>query len=1210
MGGDWNATWDRSIVTSNIDVFQMAGLPNAKNSEYLENLANEFSLTDPFRILYPDKRDYTYSPFGSVRLNRSRLDFFVMSSNLVPYLSDCSIESAPKCKLFDHKTVTLFLFQQKPQKNCIRKDAISNSFLKEHALKYSVEIASRRAHLLSLDQQAVDTPLNYRSVLDLFNVEMGKINVCINTLKLYTKSLEKTSTASPSEFDILESAALDQRLSMLFDDMAPLSTLESLVKRCSHREFFEAMVKEIRSYGSKTQRILFRNKKLKTENLTEKLKSLKLNYAGNSNEIFELENRLRIIMDCDLRERAREIKLLECLHAEKATPLLVDLAKRPTSSDSLENIKDDAGGVFDSGQQRAGYIRDFYEKLYQTDHSVGGDIETFLGPAIAAHPTVLGSKLTVDEKNNLDSPLTVDELDRSLKMSNMRSAPGVDGFSYRFISEFWNYFRIPLFNCASEGLENSALPDFFRTAIIKLIPKKGDTGKISNWRPISLLSNFYKIISRAINIRLQGVVDRVLSRAQKGFTKSRQIQEVIINCMETMDYCVKNNIKGVLVSIDQSKAFDSVSHAYMEKVYDFFGFGDRIKRWLKSIGTGRNACIQLGPNLLSDPFNLGRGHAQGDSPSPILYNLAAQIQIFRIELDPLIESVGPDAADPILELAPPHRYKGEGLGQTKKNESFADDSSNLVALRLETLSTIKQVLDNFKKLSGLSCNLEKSFVMRIGDLSGEISQSIRDLGFAFRDKITLLGFTLQNYGDITATNFERISSKIDGLIRFWDRFFLSLPGKIVVYKTFLIPQLNYIASILTPSSDYLEGMEKKLQSFVTKGLSIAKKKIYAPVKEGGLGLFILKDFIASLQCNWIKRSFMNINDNWRYELAKNSGGNILDLVLDRKTNDCLGTVLKNIASSYCYFKCQFTRAGNNFLTVPIYCNAAIGYGRGYQSTLDDIFFQCEQNDELRATLRTVTWSNLIRGNGEIFLRPREEINLILGTLITNQQYNTLANTLRITKKRYYKEGEKATTIRDFMNSFKKGSKYFRKYVSQWNPKDTLGTTTQVKTFLQLIDCPPPGTVRLQNIYSNWNNYYYTSNIRVFLFKYYNNILGINSRVAHFNPDINGACTFCSLAFNLPAPKESFVHLFYDCAIVNSLIRNVWGTFIRDLEIDKTVFFLANYSDNENYNRYLGTVLDILRFHIWQAKLEKKNSYNTESNSRDTIQFTNDTESRR
>jgi hypothetical protein len=245
LGGDWNATWDRSIVTSNIDTFQMAGLPNAKNSEYLENIVNEFSLVDPFRILYPDKRDFTYSPFGNVRLNRSRLDFYVMSSNLVPFLTECSISAAPKCKLFDHKTVTLYLFQQKPKKTCFKKDAISNSFLKEHALKYSVEIASRRAHLLSLDQQSADTPPNYRNVQDFFNIEMGKINVCINVQKLFTKSLEKISTVTPSELEILESAALDQRISLLFDEMAPISTLETLAKRCSHRDFFNAIVNEI-----------------------------------------------------------------------------------------------------------------------------------------------------------------------------------------------------------------------------------------------------------------------------------------------------------------------------------------------------------------------------------------------------------------------------------------------------------------------------------------------------------------------------------------------------------------------------------------------------------------------------------------------------------------------------------------------------------------------------------------------------------------------------------------------------------------------------------------------------------------------------------------------------------------------------------------------------------------------------------------------------
>ncbi len=347
------------------------------------------------------------------------------------------------------------------------------------------------------------------------------------------------------------------------------------------------------------------------------------------------------------------------------------------------------------------------------------------------------------------------------------------------------------------------------TAVIKLIPKKGDVTKIGNWRPISLLSNFYKIISRAINVRLQQIVDRVLSRAQKGFTKSRQIQEVIINCRETMNYCRKHKIKGVLASIDQAKAFDSVSHSYMEKVYNFFGFGDRIKRWLRSIGTNRSARILLADGNLSDPFGLEKGHAQGDSPSPLLYNLAAQIQIFRIELDPALVPAIPSNPNPIEALAPVTNYKGEGLGQSTKNESFADDSSNLIALSVDSLSALKLVLQEFKILSGLSCNIEKSFVMRIGDLSGKLSNEIINLGFTFTDKLTLLGFQLQNCGDIAAPNFEKIGIKIDNLIRFWERFFLSLPSKITVYKTFLLSQINYVAAAFTPSEHILNNLEKK-----------------------------------------------------------------------------------------------------------------------------------------------------------------------------------------------------------------------------------------------------------------------------------------------------------------------------------------------------------------------------------------------------------------
>ncbi len=114
--------------------------------------------------------------------------------------------------------------------------------------------------------------------------------------------------------------------------------------------------------------------------------------------------------------------------------------------------------------------------------------------------------------------------------------------------------------------------------------------------------------------------------------------------------------------------------------------------------------------------------------------------------------------------------------------------------------------------------------MRIGDLSGDLTEEILSLGFTFTDKLTLLGFQLQNYGDMTAANFEKIGIKIDNLIRFWERFFLSLPGKITVYKTFLLSQINYIATALMPCEETISTLERKMELFVTRGLSYLKKE--------------------------------------------------------------------------------------------------------------------------------------------------------------------------------------------------------------------------------------------------------------------------------------------------------------------------------------------------------------------------------------------------
>jgi hypothetical protein len=173
--------------------------------------------------------------------------------------------------------------------------------------------------------------------------------------------------------------------------------------------------------------------------------------------------------------------------------------------------------------------------------------------------------------------------------------------------------------------------------------------------------------------------------------------------METMDFCKRHNIKGAMVSVDVSKAFDSVDHGYMEKVYRFFGLGPRIRKWLSTICTGRNAQILLANDELSVAFQLEKGHAQGDAPSPLLYNMAAQICIWKVELDPGIVSV----YDPTLRANPDPNiavacgpdqvriqtaevYGNESNRETNKKESFADDANNFTVLSYDSLARLKK----------------------------------------------------------------------------------------------------------------------------------------------------------------------------------------------------------------------------------------------------------------------------------------------------------------------------------------------------------------------------------------------------------------------------------------------------------------------------------------------------------------------------------------
>jgi hypothetical protein len=310
----------------------------------------------------------------------------------------------------------------------------------------------------------------------------------------------------------------------------------------------------------------------------------------------------------------------------------------------MSQIRDDNGVPFLTEKLRNEYVKDFYRKLYEVPPGSRENFENcvyeFLGD-LTNHPVVRGSILTEEESLALEGDVTLEELDEAVSSCNLNSAPGIDGICNRYIRKFWPFFREPLLRYTRECLATGKMTDTFNTALIKRIPKKGDCTKVKNWRPISLLSCCYKIVSRVVNSRLDKVIDKVTSMSQKAYNSKRFIHESVINTVDiirALRHCDNNGVPGAILSIDQKKAFDSVLHGYMREVYRFFGFGPIFINFMEIIGTKRTARIMFERGT-SDPINLDRGFAQGNSPSPRKYNIGEQILLFRLEYDPNIAGV-------------------------------------------------------------------------------------------------------------------------------------------------------------------------------------------------------------------------------------------------------------------------------------------------------------------------------------------------------------------------------------------------------------------------------------------------------------------------------------------------------------------------------------------------------------------------------------------
>jgi hypothetical protein len=281
---------------------------------------------------------------------------------------------------------------------------------------------------------------------------------------------------------------------------------------------------------------------------------------------------------------------------------------------------------------------------------------------------------------------------------------------------------------------------------------------------------------------------------------------------------------------------------------------------------------------------------------------------------------------------------------------------------------------------------------------------------------------------------------------------------------------------------------------------------------------------------------------------------------------------------------MYGRYKDNFKLELIYNNPDFGTGRNMSVKFDDTFFGAETMQRFRDNIKQLTWKKLII-NAEFV--TFDEFEFISGISLTRGRYNQLKQTFLKLVKKFPENDPDPISIEIFFGRIKKGSRRFRNVMSYaFRGGDFYGRNTQIKSFAKCTETRIPDSVRCSQNLSCWNTYSFPNRFKIFLFKYYHNILGTGNRVLHFNPGADVSCVFCGKSRLLPSPLETFAHVFYFCPSVENIINQFCDKYCTR-RVSKQEYFTGTVSLSEKENKTVSLVFDILRYCIWQCKLAKK-----------------------
>ena len=212
------------------------------------------------------------------------------------------------------------------------------------------------------------------------------------------------------------------------------------------------------------------------------------------------------------------------------------------------------------------------------------------------------------------------EVGDTIKQLACKSSTDLDGISSKLLKALRSEIEAPLAHIFNLSLTTGIFPPQLKSSKVVPIHKTGDKTNCDNYRPITLVNAFSKILEKIVYKKLSFHLEsnNLIYKHQYGFLRGKSTEHALLHILNKISTAFNENKFCVGVFLDLKKAFDTVPHDILLKKLKKLGISNTALSWFSSYLTDRTQKVEVNGDL-SESKDLDMSVFQGTILGPTLF---------------------------------------------------------------------------------------------------------------------------------------------------------------------------------------------------------------------------------------------------------------------------------------------------------------------------------------------------------------------------------------------------------------------------------------------------------------------------------------------------------------------------------------------------------------------------------------------------------------